>query len=337
MKKDDPIQVLMITSEWPTVERPDIAPFIVRQAEYLRLAGVDVDVFDFRGGGNPFHYLRAWIKLQKHLVNLKYNLIHAQFGQSGLLAIFPKRLPLVVTFRGSDVRGIVGASGRYTLNGYILQFLSQVVARLADQAIVVSESLIPLLPYREYQIIPSGLDLSLFKPASKEIARQRLSLIQNEFIVLFSGSKKEPRKRYSLAQQVIDILLNDTIDTMNIRLLVLDSVAHSDVPLYMNACDVLLSTSLHEGSPNMIKEALACNLPVVSTDVGDVRERIGNIEGCEVCANDHPETIAVALKRVLSRGQRINGRQAVLELDEKLLTQKVIQVYHRAIQKKKQT
>ena len=101
----------------------------------------------------------------------------------------------------------------------------------------------------------------------------------------------------------------------------------------MNACDVLLMTSLHEGSPNVVKEALACNLPIVSTDVGDVRNRIGALDGCVVCATDDPATIAEALNQVLSRRQGIDGRKAVLDLDEQVLTSKVIDVYRRAVEK----
>jgi glycosyltransferase involved in cell wall biosynthesis len=81
----------------------------------------------------------------------------------------------------------------------------------------------------------------------------------------------------------------------------------------------------------VVKEALACNLPVVSTDVGDVRERIENIEGCIVCEDGHPSTIAEALKQVLNRNSRIEGRNTVLNLDENLLTKKVIAVYNKAL------
>lgn len=322
------LKVLMITSEWPSPDFPNAAPFIVRQVEFLRKAGLDVEVIFFRGSGNPFRYLWAWLKVHLRITQSRYDLIHAQFGQSGLLAIFPKFLPLVVTFRGSDVKGIVGANQRYTFAGKILQLISRLVARLADQAIVVSETLIVSLPVRQYSVIPSGLDLSLFIPFSKFEARDQLGLEREPPLVLFSGVKLDPRKRYLLAKSVIEIVSERF---PGVRLVTLDSISHNRVPLYMNACDVLLSTSMHEGSPNMVKEALACNLPVVSTDIGDVRQRIGPIDGCFVCGNDKPETIALALMQVLTRGKRINGRETVRDLDENLLTQKVIAVYKKAL------
>jgi len=118
-----------------------------------------------------------------------------------------------------------------------------------------------------------------------------------------------------------------------VEVVTLTAVAHGLMPLYMNACNVLLMTSLHEGSPNVVKEALACNLPIVSTDVGDVRKRIGALEGCVVCSDDEPATIAGALRQALGWHQGIDGRKAVLDLDEQALTLRVIDVYRRAVEK----
>jgi len=327
------MQILMITSEWPMPGTPNTAPFIVRQVEFLRNAGVEVEVFPFRGSGSPLRYLRAWLQVHSKITQSRYDLVHAQFGQSGLLAVFPKRLPLVVTFRGSDAKGIVGANQRYTHAGKILQLLSSLVAKVADQAIVVSESLIDLLPARQYHVIPSGLDFSLFVINSKLEAQKQLGLELGLPLILFSGSKLEPRKRYDLAEDVMEIVSEKFPGA---RLITVDSTSHNRMPIYLNACDALLSTSMHEGSPNMVKEALACNLPIISTDVGDVRQRIELIDGCFICDGDDPEIIALALIQALSSGKRIKGRETVQHLDENLLTQKVIGVYEKAIFKSPQ-
>jgi glycosyltransferase involved in cell wall biosynthesis len=103
------------------------------------------------------------------------------------------------------------------------------------------------------------------------------------------------------------------------------------MPYLMNACDAMVFTSRQEGSPNVVKEALACNLPVVSVPVGDVPERLRGVEGCELCADDRPETIAAALERVLRRGGRCNGREAVTALSENLMAQRVIAIYRAAL------
>jgi glycosyltransferase involved in cell wall biosynthesis len=108
-------------------------------------------------------------------------------------------------------------------------------------------------------------------------------------------------------------------------------VPHTKIPLLMNACDALIFTSLQEGSPNAVKEALACNLPVVSVPVGDVAERLRGIAGCELCPDDRPETLAAALERVLQRGARTTSRQTIAHLDERLIADRVIGVYGRAM------
>jgi teichuronic acid biosynthesis glycosyltransferase TuaC len=325
---DAPLRILIITSAWPTPEHPDWGPFIVLQVEVLRMAGLQVDVFPFRGGKNPVCYLRAWYQVRRCLRRKPYDLIHAHFGQSGLLA-FPKRIPLVVTFHGSDLEGIIGSKGQDTFAGHVLRSLSKVVASSADEIIVVSASLAKHLPKRcSFHVIPGGVDLDLFKPLSKKEAREALKLPQDRYLVLFGGRIQHPdapRKRYDLARQAVDHLRSQ----YDVDLVVTRDVPHDVMPLYMNACDVLLLTSLHEGSPTVVKEALACNLPVVSVAVGDVRERIGSIPGCIVCDDDRSETIAAGLVNVLSRNIPFNSRNvAEKELDERMLAKKVIDVYH---------
>jgi glycosyltransferase involved in cell wall biosynthesis len=172
-------------------------------------------------------------------------------------------------------------------------------------------------------VMPSGIDLELFRPEPQEAARRGLGLSGDERLVLFVGNPELARKRYGLAQEVVAIV-NRTIPT---RLVVGWELPHAKIAALMNACDALLCTSMQEGSPNAVKEALACNLPVVSVPVGDVALRLHGLAGCELCADDRVETIAAALGRVLQRGGRIDGRSAVKHLDERLLTQQLVDVY----------
>lgn len=324
----EPIRVLMITCAYPTDAHPRIVPFIVRQVEYLRKAGVDVDLFHFEGRKRLVNYMQAWRRLRAHTAGKQYDLVHAQWGQSAVLAL-PKRLPWVITFRGNDLEGIVGEGGRYTLRGRIQQAVSMAMGRMADQAIVVSERLGKKLKRNDFHVIPSGLDLELFRPMPMSETRRSLNFPPEKRLVLFAASRKaNPRKRYELAEQAVNILRK----RYDVELIVATKVSQSSIPVYMNACDALLLTSVHEGSPNVVKEALACNLAVVSTDVGDVRRRIGDIDGCFVCEDDSAETIASALERVLERTERIDGRSSVVDLDERLTTQRVIEAYRRAMQ-----
>jgi glycosyltransferase involved in cell wall biosynthesis len=314
----------MITSEWPEVGVPSTTSFIRRQAEFLSAAGVAVDVFAFRGSKRPINYLAAWTRVWPKLDTRRYDLVHAQFGQSGLLAL-PRRLPIVVTLRGSDLLGIINDRlGRNTLKGRVLQRATRLVARKADAVIVVSEHMRDLLKTTApIHVIPSGLDLERFKAIPQSEARRLLGFDQDAKLVLFVGRTHQARKRYALAQKAVD-LLNERFPA---KLVVAWGVPHDKIPLYMSAADALVVTSMQEGSPNVVKEALACDLPVVSVAVGDVPERLRGVEGTEVCPDERAETIAGALERVLRRGGRIDGRSAVRQLDEKLLTERVIEVY----------
>jgi len=314
----------MVTAGWPRPGQAQTTHFIKRQAEFLRAAGVDVEVFPLRGGQKLRNYVTAWLRVRWRLARGRYDLVHAQFGQSAVLA-FPKHLPLVVTLRGDDLQGIIhDVHGHITLKGKIVQWVSRWVASRADAVIVVSDDMRAFLdPAVPTYTIPSGLDLDLFRVIPRNEARRHLGLAPDARLVLFAGNPATGRKRYALAKQAVE-LLNRSLPA---ELIVAWGVPHPDVPYYMNACDALVFTSMQEGSPNVVKEALACNLPVVSVAVGDVASRLQRVAACELCADERPETIAAALERVLRTPRRSNGRDTVTQLDEALMTANVIGVY----------
>lgn len=316
----------MLTSVWPTAQNPRLAPFVVRQVAALERSGIDPYVFHVDGRKNPLNYLRAQRQVRALISTGKFDLIHAQWGQSALAAL-PKRLPLVVTFRGSDVEGDLSRNGSYTTAGWLLTGISRMMARVADEAIVVSAHLRARLPGREYHVIPSGLDLNLFRAIPREQARQQLGLAASRRYALFVGSRSNPIKRYDLAAAAVELAKSKH----DVELIVVDRCSHELVPVYMSACDALLLTSRHEGSPNVVKEALACDLPVVAVDVGDVRERIGNVEGCELCEKDDARTIADGLERILNRDRPFSSRDTVECLNEAALTEQVLSVYKKAL------
>jgi glycosyltransferase involved in cell wall biosynthesis len=317
------IRVLMVTSDWLWNSWGGPAVFIARQADFLRREGVEVDLFPFRGARDPRNYLAAWKEVRRRVELGGYDLVHAQFGQSGITAL-PKSVPLVVTFRGDDLEGIIGEKGRYIPSGWLLRFISRTVARQADAAIVVSEHMKRYLPASvAAHVMPSGIDLDLFRPEPRDAVRRRLGLPLNQRLVLFVGNPGLSRKRHALAQAAVEVV-NRSLPT---RLMVGWEMPHRQIAELMNACDALILTSMQEGSPNSVKEALACNLPVVAVPVGDVAVRLQGIPGCELCPDDRVDSIAVALDRVLRRGQRIDGRSAVKDLDERLLTTQLIGIY----------
>ena len=321
------MKVLMITTGWPTQTNPNSSPFIHRQYQFLKKHGIEVDVFHLQSNHNPINYLKGWIKVRKLIWYNSYNIIHAQWGHSATLAL-PTKTPLIITFRGMDLEGIINKNGNYSMYGRILIAVSKLTSKFADEIIVVSKSLGDKLKRKDYKVLPSGIDLDLFKPLDKLECRKRLGLPANKKLILFTASPDHPRKRFHLAQQSIDILKN----RMDCELVICENQNHKNVVLFMNAADCLILTSAAEGSPNVIKEALACNLSIVSTQVGDVEERKGSLNHFEIC-DSSPEKIAKALSKVLSIEMENNNRKSVLDLDENIITNQLIEIYHKAINK----
>jgi teichuronic acid biosynthesis glycosyltransferase TuaC len=324
-------KVLFITSQWPTPEDPSKSPFVEREVRALREAGVEVDVLPYDGGWSPGRYLRVIREMRRRIKHNKYDLIHAYFGQCGLVARAQFKLPVVVTYGGSDVHGSPAFKGFNRYKHYVLIAIGRLMSLLVNQVIVVSANLGELLPRKDYHVITIALDLDLFKPMDKTEARKQLGLTQDHKLALFVAiNPQNPRKRIDLALEACRI----ASETRKIELIAAGKRPPEEIPVYMSACDVLLMTSTHEGSPNVVREALACNLPVVSTDVGDVRQRIGHLPQCAVVASDDPKELAEELLRVLGEKATAPLRNEVLDQDYHLIGSKVVQVYELAVNRK---
>ena len=317
------LAVLVVTSGWPTPERPESSVFVAQEVDAVREAGVQVGVVTYDGRMNPLNYLRARRQVRRAVASKQYDVIHAHFGQSGLAAL-ATGVPVVVTFHGSDLLGVVGRSGRYSVKGWLLRIVSRAAAKRADRVIIVGRRLAAHLPDGvRSDVIPAGVDLTVFVSGDKERARTTLRLSRDRKYVLFSGSPSVTRKRYDLAVETI----RRVRDEFDVELLVVEGKSRSEVAKRMQACDALLVTALHESGPLTVKEALACDLPVVSVDVGDVAEIIADLEGCVLCADDDPETIAEALRRVLRSTAHFEGRHAAEPFSQERLTERQLEIY----------
>ena len=317
------LKVFLITSEWPTKEHPEWGIFIVDQVESLRSLGVQIDVFPFRGGKSLVKYIAAWIKAKIQSTRNDYDLVHAHFGQSGLLAL-PKTMPLLVTYHGSDLQGYRRPDGRFSLGTKPLQLVSRFVALRADLSIVVSEHLKQYLPeVVDGVTIPCGVDFNVFRPMRREKAIEYLGLDKKKQYVLFPANPNRIVKRFYLAQEVIGIVRKSFED---VELLSLTNVAHTDVPYYINASHSVLLTSYQEGSPTVVKEALACDTPVFSVDVGDVREHLEGIMGCKICA-PVAEELAGAVVEGLKNYDKIDSREKVRYLDIDVVANNIFEHY----------
>ena len=320
------MKVLILTPEYPSLASKVSATFLRTEVEAMLDKGLQVDVFHFTGSTNLVNYIIAWVKLQKKLKTVNYDLLHAQWGQSAILAL-PKKIPLVVTHRGGDLEGIVDENGKITLQGRLLRLISQFVGLLANKVIIVSDSLAKYLWVKEYIVLPVCLDTKLFKPMDKRACRERLGLDNKAKIILFPSDPSRVEKRFWLAEEACKHC------SIPNELLVLRNIPHDQMPLYMNAADALIITSKYEGSPTVVFEALACNLPIVSVDVGDVKTRISRFDGCIVCENDEPETIAQAIEFVLLKDERLESDGLIQEFSADRFAEKMLIIYKDALVK----
>jgi len=292
-----------------------IQPFIKEQAESLLKFDIQVSYFVVIGKG-LFGYLKNISLLKKQIKLLNIDLIHAHYGLSGLLSVLQRKVPVVITFHGSDIHI------RW------VRILSSIAARFAVKSIFVSRNISDQLNIKNSVVIPCGIDTEKFTELEKQSSREKLGLEQNKNIILFASGFDNEIKNYPLAKKAMDLLGNGH------QLIELKGYNREELELLLNASDLLLLTSFSEGSPQIIKEAMACNCPVVATEVGDIKEVILNTDGCYMTSFD-PEDISAKIKQVLKNKRRTNGRKNILRLDNKLIAKRIIAVYKEILEKKK--
>lgn len=311
------LRILAVTNTYPTAEMPGDTPQIRDQVEALRERGVRVDVLHVdRHKGKWTYAQAAWQIFSLSFQPRRYDLIHAYYGHCGILARLQPRYPVVVTFLGSDL--LHRRDGR----------IGKAAARWADRVIVQSEEMKDAANRVDAHIIPFGVNLDLFSPYPLEDARRELGLGVDEKLVLFPWDPGRPVKRFDLVQEAIGILQRTH---KQVRLIPVFDQPHEMVAQYMNACDVMVLASDHEGSPMAVREAMACNLPIVSVDVGDVRQIIGTTDGCHLCRRE-PAEIAEGLSLALERESRTWGALAVRQADAAWGADQVMRVYQSVLE-----
>jgi len=325
------MRVLVVTSGWPSPLHPEQSIFVAEHVDRLRELGLDVDVVTYLGEFDPRNYVRGRRDVRRALRERPPDLIHAHFGQSGII-VLPSRVPVVLQLHGSDLLGVV-RHGRYTVKGWILRRISRWAARRADRVIVAGRALIPRLPNGvDYDILPMGVNTDVFYPRPKAQMRGELGLALDRRYVMFTGDPAVARKRYNLATQVIDRLRR----SMDIELLHMSGQSRESVARHLNACDALLCTSLHESGPVLVKEALACGVPVVSVDVGDVAEMIAGLDSCVLCHDDQVSTLADGLRDVLEHVAPADVTAAVARVDQRVLAMRQVEIYEETLRRSRQ-
>ena len=283
---------------------------IYEQVSEIRKNIKHIDFFLIKGKGF-LGYLKNRSKLQKFIKKGNYDFIHAHYGLSGLLVSISTLRPFIITFHGSDI------------NNFFQMFLSIFPSLLSKKNIFVSKSLkkkFPLGFLKKNIVLPCGVNRECFYPISKNSARKNLNFKSHKKIILFSSKFNNQVKNISLARKAINQLEYDVL-FIEIR-----DFSRKKVSLMLNAADVLVLTSFSEGSPQIIKEAMACNCPIVSVDVGDVRTQINNAYNCFVVERD-PKIISEKLNFVLSNNLRSNGNDLINKYDLKIISQKLEKLY----------
>jgi glycosyltransferase involved in cell wall biosynthesis len=286
-----------------------IAPFVLEQGEALAAVGVIVEYFTIQGKGIS-GYLRNYKGLIAHINQFKPDLIHAHYGLSGLLANIQRHVPVVTTYHGSDI------------NSPTVYPFSRVCMMLSAYNIFVSEkNRIKSGASRNQSVIPCGVDINLFCPVEKELCRNELGWDNNKKYLLFAGSFNNTVKNAELALDAVAAI-------PEIELLEMTGYSREQVALMMNAVDAALMTSYTEGSPQFIKEAMACNCPIVSVPVGDVPEMIQQLEGCFISTYE-PADVTDKLRLAIREGKRTVGRQRIidLKLDSLNVAKRILEVY----------
>ncbi len=290
--------------------------FIYEQIESIRDLNLEVEYDTYFIEGNGIRgYLKNYSSLSKKIKDYQPDLVHAHYGLSGLLSSLQRKVPVITTFHGSDI------------NIRKNRIFSYLASKLSMENIFVHKEQPRKINYtKNINLIPCGVDMKIFFPIDKNKAREELGLELNKKYILFTSSFDNSVKNYPLAKEAIEKSTNQ------IELVELKGYTRKEVGLLINAVDVLLMSSFTEGSPMVIKEAMCCNTPIVSVDVGDVKDVILTTQGCYITAYDADE-ISQSIDNVFQLNKKTNGREVIEEYSLDVIAHKIFKVYQSIILK----
>jgi teichuronic acid biosynthesis glycosyltransferase TuaC len=291
------------------------AEVVKNQGESLSGEGVELKHFCI-GRGGLWGYLRALPRIRREIRLFRPDVVHAHYSLSAFIAALSGFRPVVASIMGSETNGY--SLHRLLIRVFIKFFWTETIVKTRKMALQ--------LRTEEVHIIPNGVNTDRFVPMNEEEAMARTTLERGKTNIIFVSNPGRPEKNWQLAVKAV-ALLNDE----SIKLTAVFGVNNSDLVCYYSSASLLLLTSKWEGSPNVVKEAMACNCPVVSTDVGDVRAILSNTEGTYLTSfdcTDVAEKLSEAIKFARTKG-RTQGREKIFEneLDSKSISKKLIGIY----------
>ena len=275
-----------------------IMPFVSEQGDAIRALGHEVDFFLVEGKGLSSYFLSR----KRLLVKIKAfnpDVIHAHYGLSGITAVLQNKVPVVTTFHNGETLG------------FWQNFLSSIFSLRASYMIYVAQHIYAKVYFKRkknYSILPCGVNLDECTITDHEQARLELGFDAKKKYILFGGAFANLRKNYPLLQKGIELLQRNDIVTLEMK-----GLSRAEVSKLLCACDLFALPTKSEGSPQALKEAMACNCPIMATDVADIKHLLGNVEGHYICTFE-PENVAETLAKALDFNQRTKGRERILEL-----------------------
>jgi teichuronic acid biosynthesis glycosyltransferase TuaC len=278
-----------------------ISPFIWEQVSELSKLGYDFRFVLAKGGGWTA-YLKCVRVLLKEINEFSPQIIHAHGGICGLISNIQRKVPVVTTYHGSDI------------NNIFLRLFSIQAIRLSAYNIFVSKQLLEIAkPSERFEVVPCGVDTNTFRPLDKYFCRKQLGWDRDKVYILFS-------KAFFVKVDKID----------NSELIELHGYNREEVNLLMNAVDVALLTSFSEGSPQFIKEAMACNCPIVSVETGDVASIIRDTEGCYLSTYE-VDVLVSRLQSAIDYGTKTNGRTKIMRYDNSNIAENIHSIYRKVV------
>lgn len=332
-----PCTVLVVTAMYPSTSNPHSGTFVKSQVDSLASVGVASTVLHLVGR-SPWKYVRGIWQVLLAINSGQFDLVHGHYGYCGWVARMQWRLPVVVSFCGDDLLGTPGPNGQPTLISRLIVAVNTLLPRIVDGVIVKSEEMRQVLEHvpsrTPIDVVPNGVDMSLFRVAPRADTRARLGMDPTQRVVLFPADPSIPRKAYPVVAEAVEQLQGCGL---NVQLVAVHDRPQSDLVDFYNAADVVVLPSLWEGSPNVVKEAMACSVPIVAADVGDVRQLLSRTPGCAV-VDRTPSAFAAAIAQALDIPDgRTTGRSDISHLSVEGVARHVRQIYDRAMARRKRT
>lgn len=291
----------------------DVSAVVKNQGDSLVKKGITIDYFIIRSG--IWGYLSGIFKIRQVYRKGDYDLVHAHYSLSAYVASFSGCRPVVVSLLGSDA-----------FTPLLVKLITRFFYKFCwNITIVKTEEMKSRLKFNNAFVIPNGVNTERFLPIPREVAREKIGYRMPYYLVVFISNPNRQEKNFKLAKEAVDII--NRTDKI-VELMPVFNIPNDEIPYFINASNAVILTSKHEGGVNIIKEAMACNVPFVSTDVGDVKENSKGIAGCYVCEHS-ADAIAENLLKAIEV-ERSNGRERIIQLglNSEQVAGKLISIYN---------